>query len=230
MNVLDTFRLDGKVALVTGANRGLGQAITLGRAEAGAEIAGLERGESCGETCDAVRTLDCRYLTVNGDLETSTVSDLNNIVQLVLAEYGHLDILVNNAGIIRRTPAMDYSEQDWDATLQINLKAAFFLAQAAARVMREQGRGKIINIASLLSFQGGILVPAYTATKHGIVGLTHALANEWAPLGINVNAIALVLWKRIIQLHCGQMRLVTRRYRRVYLSGVGASLMISRDW
>jgi 2-dehydro-3-deoxy-D-gluconate 5-dehydrogenase len=190
MNVLDSFRLNGKVALITGASRGLGQAIALGLAEAGADIAGLERSDACGGTCEAVRASGRRYLTVTDDLETASVNDLNAIVQRVVDEFGRLDILVNNAGIIRRTPAMDYSEQDWDAVLQINLKAAFFLSQAAARVMQAQGGGKIINIASLLSFQGGILVPSYTAAKHGIAGLTHALANEWSPLGINVNAIA----------------------------------------
>lgn len=188
MSILESFRLDGKVALITGANRGLGQAIALGLAEAGAEIAGLERGS--GDTGDAVRALGGRYLAVSGDLETASVSDLNAIVQRVVDEFGRIDILVNNAGIIRRTPAIDYSEQDWDAVLQINLKAAFFLSQAAAKAMQAQGGGKIINIASLLSFQGGILVPSYTAAKHGIAGLTHALANEWSALGINVNAIA----------------------------------------
>ncbi len=190
MSILDSFRLDGKVALVTGASRGLGQAIAVGLAEAGAEIAGLERTGNCGSTCEAVRTLGRRYLTVSGDLETASVEDLNAIVQRVVDEFGRLDILVNNAGIIRRTPAIDYSEQDWDAVLQINLKAAFFLSQAAAKAMRAHGAGKIINIASLLSFQGGIFVPSYTAAKHGIAGLTHALANEWSALGINVNAIA----------------------------------------
>ena len=190
MSVLDSFRLDGKVALITGASRGLGQAIAVGLAEAGAEVAGLERSSDCGGTCEDVRALGRRYLTVSGDLETASVHDLNAIVQSVVDEFGRIDILVNNAGIIRRTPAIDYSEQDWDAVLQINLKAAFFLSQAAARVMKAQGGGKIINIASLLSFQGGILVPSYTAAKHGIAGLTHALANEWSALGINVNAIA----------------------------------------
>lgn len=190
MSILDSFRLDGKVALITGASRGLGQAIALGLAEAGAEIAGLERSSDCGGTCESVRTIGRRYLTVNGDLGTASVDDLNAIVQRVVDEFGRLDILVNNAGIIRRTAAMDYSEQDWDAVLQINLKSAFFLSQAAARMMQKQGGGKIINVASLLSFQGGIFVPSYTAAKHGIAGLTHALANEWSTLGINVNAIA----------------------------------------
>lgn len=190
MSILDSFRLDGKVALITGASRGLGQAIAIGLAEAGADIAGLERTVDCGGTCESVRAAGRRYLTVTGDLETASVDDLNAIVQRVVDEFGRIDILVNNAGIIRRTPAMDFSEQDWDAVLQINLKAAFFLTQAAARVMQTQGGGKIINIASLLSFQGGIFVPSYTAAKHGIAGLTHALANEWSALGINVNAIA----------------------------------------
>src|SRR5688572_8851006 len=190
MSILDSFRLDGKVALITGASRGLGQAIALGLAEAGAEIAGLERSSDCGGTCESVRAIGRRYLTVTGDLEMASVDDLNVIVQHVVDEYGRLDILVNNAGIIRRTAAMDYSEQDWDAVLQINLKSAFFLSQAAARVMQKKGGGKIINVASLLSFQGGIFVPSYTAAKHGIAGLTHALANEWSTLGINVNAIA----------------------------------------
>lgn len=190
MGILDAFRLDGKVALVTGASRGLGQAMALGLAEVGADIAGLERGEPCGETCEGVRALGRRYLTVSGDLETASVADLQAIVRQVVDELGRLDILVNNAGIIRRTPAIDYSEDDWDAVLQVNLKAAFFLAQAAARAMREQGSGKIINIASMLSYQGGILVPSYTAAKSALMGLTRALANEWAPLGINVNAIA----------------------------------------
>ena len=123
-------------------------------------------------------------------MATASVDDLNQTVAQVAGELGRLDILVNNAGIIRRTPAVDFSEADWDAVLDVNLKALFFLSQAAARVMMPQGGGKIINIASLLSFQGGILVPAYTAAKHGVAGLTHALANEWAKHNINVNAIA----------------------------------------
>lgn len=190
MGILDAFRLDGKVALVTGASRGLGQAMAVGLAEAGADIAGLERGEGCGPTCEAVRALGRRYLTLHGDLETASVSELNDLVRQVVADYGRLDILVNNAGIIRRTPAADYTEEDWDAVVQVDLKAAFFLAQAAAHQMRVQGGGKIINIASLLSFQGGILVPSYAAAKSGLLGMTRALANEWAALGINVNAIA----------------------------------------
>lgn len=190
MGVLDTFRLDGKVALVTGASRGLGQAMAVGLAEAGADIAGLDRTLDCSDTCEQVQALGRRFLNLTADLQTSSVQDLNAAVQQVVSELGSVDILINNAGIIRRTPALEFSENDWDSVLQINLKAAFFLSQAAARVMMQQGRGKIINIASMLSFQGGILVPSYTSAKSAIMGLTRALANEWASLGINVNAIA----------------------------------------
>ena len=187
--ILDVFRLDGCVALVTGGTRGIGQAAAVALAEAGADVAVLGRS-STEETANAVRAAGRRCLTINQDLATASVDDLNQTVAQVAGELGRLDILVNNAGIIRRTPAVDFSEADWDAVLDVNLKALFFLSQAAARVMMPQGGGKIINIASLLSFQGGILVPAYTAAKHGVAGLTHALANEWAKHNINVNAIA----------------------------------------
>jgi 2-deoxy-D-gluconate 3-dehydrogenase len=191
MSILDSFRLDGKVALITGASRGLGQAIALGLAEAGAEIAGLERSSDCGGTCESVRAIGRRYLTVTGDLETASVDDLNAIVQHVVDEFGRLDILVNNAGIIRRADAIDFTEADWDAVMDVNLKSAFFLSQAFARHLLNAGRaGKIINIASMLSFQGGIRIPSYTASKSGLAGLTRLLACEWAARGINVNAIA----------------------------------------
>jgi 2-deoxy-D-gluconate 3-dehydrogenase len=124
------------------------------------------------------------------DLRTASVEDLRVVVTKIVDEMGHIDILVNNAGTIRRAPAIDFSETDWDDVLQINLKAAFFLAQAVGRVMIVQGGGKIINTASMLSFQGGIIVPSYTASKSGLAGLTRALANEWAKHNINVNAIA----------------------------------------
>ena len=137
-----------------------------------------------------MNALGRRYHEIQCDLRTARVDDLNRIVADVVTDMGHLDILVNNAGIIRRTPALEFSEADWDDVLQIDLKAAFFLCQAAARVMVANGNGKIINIASMLSFQGGILVPSYTAAKSGIAGITRALANEWAKHGINVNAIA----------------------------------------
>jgi 2-deoxy-D-gluconate 3-dehydrogenase len=187
--ILDSFKLDGKVALVTGAGQGLGQGMALALAEAGADVAGLDRGPS-EQTGEAVRALGRCYHQVVCDLRTASVDDLNQIVTQVVSEMGHLDILVNNAGIIRRTSALEFSEADWDDVLHINLKAAFFLSQAAARVMVPQGCGKIINIASMLSFQGGITVPSYTAAKSGIAGVTRALANEWAKYNINVNAIA----------------------------------------
>jgi len=187
--ILDDFKLDGKVALVTGAGQGLGQAMALALAEAGADIVGLDRGESQ-LTKDSVRSLGRKYLPVVCDLRSASVEQLHQVVAGVVAEMGSLDILVNNAGIIRRAPALDFSEADWDDVLQINLKAAFFLSQAAAREMVKHKSGKIINIASMLSFQGGVIVPSYTASKSGIAGITRALANEWAKFGINVNAIA----------------------------------------
>jgi 2-deoxy-D-gluconate 3-dehydrogenase len=187
--ILDSFKIDGKVALVTGAARGLGQGMALALAEAGADIVGLDRNESK-ETQDAVTALGRCYSQVVCDLATASVEVLNQTVGQIVVEFGRLDIIVNNAGIIRRAPALDFSESDWDDVLQINLKAAFFLSQSAGRVMVPQKSGKIINVASMLSFQGGIIVPSYTAAKSGIAGITRALANEWAKYGINVNAIA----------------------------------------
>lgn len=189
MNVLDSFRLNGKVALITGASRGLGQSMAVALAEAGADIATLDRsdGEATGKQVEA---LGRRFVSVTADLQTSSIKDLSNAVERVATELGAVDILVNNAGTIRRVPALAYSEEDWDVVLQINLKAVFFLSQAAARLMTERNYGKIINIASMLSYQGGILVPSYTAAKSALMGMTRALANEWAAHGINVNAIA----------------------------------------
>jgi 2-deoxy-D-gluconate 3-dehydrogenase len=189
MGILDLFRLEGKVALVTGVGRGLGQAMALGLAEAGADIAGLYRS-NYEETQAQVEALGRHFLPVECDLLAASVADLEAAVARVVDELGRLDILVNNAGIIRRAPALEFDEQDWDDVIQVNLKALFFLSQAAARVMDRQGGGKIVNIASMLSFQGGILIPPYTAAKSGVAGLTRALANEWAARGINVNAIA----------------------------------------
>jgi 2-deoxy-D-gluconate 3-dehydrogenase len=190
MGVLDSFSLAGKVALVTGASRGLGQAMAVGLAEAGADIAGLDRTPDCDDTCAQVEASGRRYMNLQVDLLQASIRDLNACVTQVVSKLGRLDILVNNAGIIRRAPALEFSEKDWDEVLHINLKALFFLSQAAGRVMKEQGGGKIISVASMLSFQGGILVPSYTSSKSAVAGLTRALANEWAPLGINVNAIA----------------------------------------
>ena len=190
MAILDSFRLDGKVALVTGASRGLGQAMAVGLAEAGADIAGLDREPDCSDTCDQVQELGRRFMQIEYDLMECSPDQMQAVVQRVLDELGRLDILVNNAGIIRRAPILEFSEGDWDDVIQVNLKALFFLSQAAARVMVGQGGGKIINVASMLSFQGGILVPPYTASKSGVAGLTRLMANELASQGINVNAIA----------------------------------------
>lgn len=187
--ILDSFKLTGKTALVTGASRGLGQGMALALAEAGADIVGLDRGGS-DETAAAAQAIGRRYRSIVCDLGTASVAELNETVAGSVATFGSLDILVNNAGIIRRAPAIDFTEADWDDVLNINLKASFFLAQAAARVMIPHGRGKIINIASMLSFQGGIIVPSYAAAKSGVAGITRALANEWAKHGLNVNAIA----------------------------------------
>lgn len=190
MGILDSFRLDGNVALVTGASQGLGQAMAIGLAEAGADIAGLDRTPDCADTCDKVEALGRRFLNISCDLYETPAKDLINITDEIVHELGRLDILINNAGIIRRAPALEYSEEDWDSVIQINQKALFFISQAADRVMIQNGGGKIINVASLLSYQGGILVPAYTASKSAVMGLTRALANEWSTQGINVNAIA----------------------------------------
>lgn len=187
--ILDSFKLDEKVALVTGAGQGLGQGMAIALAEAGADVAGLDRGPSMA-TAESVRTLGRRYQEIVCDLRQASVVELDKVVGQVVEELGRLDILVNNAGIIRRAPAIDFTEADWDDVLYINLRAVFFLCQAAGKVMVAQGHGKIINIASMLSFQGGITVSSYTAAKSGVAGITRALANEWAKHGVNVNAIA----------------------------------------
>lgn len=184
---MTAFDLSGRTAIVTGANTGIGQGIALALAEAGADIALVGRTPA-EETAERVRQAGRNAAIIGADL--STIAPVRQVVERTLAELGGLDILVNNAGIIRRADALDFSEEDWDAVIDTNLKSGFFLSQAAARHMAEQGRGKIINIASLLSFQGGIRVASYTASKSGIAGITRLLANEWAAKGINVNAIA----------------------------------------
>src|SRR6187401_348881 len=181
------FDLSGRVAAVTGANTGLGRAIAEALARAGADIAAIGRSDP-GETLAAVKSLGRRGLWVNADLGAKP--DYAKLVAEITGTLGGLNILVNNAGIIRRDNAIDFTEADWDAVLDVNLKSVFFLSQAAARHMIPNGGGKIINIASMLSFQGGIRVPSYTASKSGLAGLTKLLANEWASQGINVNAIA----------------------------------------
>jgi len=186
--ILDAFRLDGKAALVTGASAGLGAAIAVALAEAGADVACHGNSRSPEATCEAVVGTGRRARAVVGDLSAKETP--RRLVEETLSEFGRLDILVNNAGIIRRTPAVDYSEEDWAAVIEVNLNAVFRLSQLAGRHMVERGSGKIVNVASLLSFQGGLTVPAYAASKGGVAQLTKALANEWASKGVCVNAIA----------------------------------------
>lgn len=185
---MNLFNLTGKSAVVTGAARGLGQAIAVGLAEAGADLVLVTNQSSAEETKHIIEKLGRKAIIVKADV--SDQSQLSNIIEQAKLEYGKIDILVNNAGIIRRTPAIDYSFEDWQAVLSTNLDSIFTLCQLAGKEMIAQGSGKIINIASMLSFQGGINVPAYTASKHAVVGLTKALANEWAKHGVQVNAIA----------------------------------------
>src|ERR1041384_6453975 len=182
------FDLTGKNALVTGSYKGLGATIAIALAQAGANVAIHGRSGESQSVMDAVDKAGSKAIAVTGDV--SNASACEEIVEVTIHSFGSLDILVNNAGIIRRTPAADYSAHDWDDVIEINLNSVFRLCQLAGRQMLKQGRGKIINIASLLSFQGGIFVPAYAAAKGGVAQLTKALANEWAAKGINVNAIA----------------------------------------
>jgi 2-deoxy-D-gluconate 3-dehydrogenase len=181
------FDLTGKVAIVTGANTGIGQAIAVALAEAGADVACVGRTPA-EDTVAKIRALGRKAEIVSADL--STIEPVQRVVDETIAKLGGLDILINNAGIIRRADAVDFSEADWDAVIDTNLKSVFFLCQSAGRHMIAQGSGRIVNIASMLTFQGGIRVPSYTASKSGIGGLTKLLANEWASKGINVNAIA----------------------------------------
>ena len=187
--ILDKFKLDGRIALVTGASRGLGRAIAVALAEAGADVAcHSSKAGNCNSACGEIEASGRRAFALNGDMADKHTP--RELVQKVVEEFGRIDILINNAGTIRRTPAVDFSEDDWATVIEVNLSSVFRLSQAAGRHMIEQGSGKIVNIASLLSFQGGITVPAYTASKSGVAGLTKALANEWAKHNINVNAIA----------------------------------------
>lgn len=182
------FRLDGRCALVTGAARGLGQAMAVALAEAGADVTGVDVVD-LGETQAHVEAAGRRFNAIERDLRG--VEATRRVVDDAAAAMGRLDILINNAGIIRRADSIDFTETDWDDVIDLNLKSVFFLAQAAGRrFLAQGGGGKIVNVASMLSFQGGIRVPSYTASKSGVLGLTRLLANEWAAKGINVNAIA----------------------------------------
>jgi 2-deoxy-D-gluconate 3-dehydrogenase len=189
------FSLEGKVALVTGANTGLGQAVAVALAQAGANVAAAGRSAPT-QTQGLVEATGREFLSIKADF--GSIDPVQRVVDETLAAFGKVDILVNNAGIIRRADSIEFSEADWDAVMDTNLKSVFFLTQAFAKQVLKQAKagasegsiGKVINIASLLSFQGGIRVPSYTASKSGLAGLTKILANEWAAKGINVNAIA----------------------------------------
>lgn len=187
--ILDTFRLDGQVAVVTGSSRGIGQSAAIALAEAGADLALVDRSDAT-ETAEAVEALGRRAVRYRCDLAAADADDLAGIVDAVVDDLGGVDILVNNAGMIRRSPAAEHPVAEWDLVMRVNIDAVFHLSQAAGRHMIRHGRGRIINLASMLSFQGGILVPSYAASKHAIAGLTKALANEWAAHGVTVNAIA----------------------------------------
>lgn len=182
------FNLTGKVAIVTGCAAGLGQGMAIGLAEAGADIVGVDYIDTP-ETKELIEKTGRKFVGIKANL--LSIEPVETIVETAVKEFGHVDILVNNAGIIRREDALEFSEKDWDDVMNINIKTVFFLAQAAARQFVKQGNGgKIVNIASMLSFQGGIRVPSYTASKSGVKGVTMLLANEWAQYNINVNAIA----------------------------------------
>ena len=186
--ILDAFRLTGKVAIVTGSRTGLGQGMAMGLAEAGADIVGIDINH-LEETRKGVEERGRRFLGIEADL--SNIGVIGEIVERTVREFGRVDILINNAGIIRRADALEFSEKDWDDVMNINLKTVFFFSQAVARqFVKQQTGGKIVSVASLLSFQGGIRVPSYTASKSGVMGITRLLANEWAKYNINVNAIA----------------------------------------
>ena len=181
------FDLAGKTAIVTGASRGLGRGMAIGLAGAGADLVLVDRDEAT-ETSEKIHALGRKAITIAADL--GAITPIPSIVQKSIESFGKVDILVNNAGTIRRTPAVDYSEKDWDEVMAVNSKTVFFFSQTVGRDMMKRKYGKIINIASLLSFQGGILVPAYAASKGAVAQITKALANEWAQHGININAIA----------------------------------------
>lgn len=181
------FSLVGKVALVTGVSKGLGQGMAVGLAEAGADIIGVGVSDMS-ETKEKIESLGRRFCQITLDLSEQDAA--YQLVKKALKQANRIDILVNNAGIIRREQAENYSDKDWHEVIQVNLDSVFKITREVGKHMLEQGKGKIINIASMLSFQGGIRVPAYTASKHAVAGLTKSFANEWAKRGINVNAIA----------------------------------------
>ena len=187
--ILDAFKLEGKVAIVTGSERGLGRGMAVALAEAGADIVGVTYTADAPETAAAIAAVGRKYLHIQANL--LSIEPIAGIVETAVQAFGHVDILVNNAGIITRNDSVDFTEQEWDDVMNINVKSVFFMCQAVARQFIKQGQGgKIINVASMLSFQGGIRVPSYTASKSGVKGITMLMANEWAKHGINANAIA----------------------------------------
>jgi 2-deoxy-D-gluconate 3-dehydrogenase len=187
--IVEKFRLDGKAAVVTGSGTGLGEGMAIGLAEAGADVVGVYNTHLPERAKSEIEKLGRRFFAIQADL--ISIEPVPRIIESVVSQFGRLDILVNDAGIIRRALSLEYSEKDWDDVININLKSLFFLCQAAAKqFVKQRTGGKIINIASLLSFQGGVLIPPYTASKSGVRGLTQLLANEWAQHNINVNAIA----------------------------------------
>ena len=186
--ISDLFKLDGKISLVTGSATGIGAGIAVALAQAGAAVACHGNSRPPDSTCQTISKLDRETIALKGDLSDRNAAA--SLIESTVRHFGRLDILINNAGMIRRAPAADYSEDDWDAVIEVNLSSVFRLSQLAGKHMIARGSGKIVNIASLLSFQGGITVPAYAASKGGVAQLTKALANEWASKGINVNAIA----------------------------------------
>jgi len=185
--ILDLFKLNGRVALVTGASRGLGQSMALGLAEAGADIVALSSTGGCNEVESLVRNAGARFYEVRCDL--GQPSDRIGLIDRVIEQTGRIDILVNNAGISHRHPPEEYPLGEWNQLLEIHLNASFDLSQQAAKHMLIRGRGKIINIGSVMTFEGGLNIPAYAAAKHGLAGLTKSLANSWGKRGINVNCI-----------------------------------------
>jgi 2-deoxy-D-gluconate 3-dehydrogenase len=186
--ILDAFNLTGKVAIVTGARTGLGQGMAFGLAEAGADIVGVDVS-NLGETQKGIKERNRKFLGMEKDL--SNIKVIDEIIRQTIQKFKRIDILINNAGIIRRADAVDFIEKDWDDVMNVNLKTVFFFSQAVAKqFMKQKTGGKIINIASMLSFQGGIRVPSYTASKSGVMGITRLMANEWAKYNININAIA----------------------------------------
>jgi 2-deoxy-D-gluconate 3-dehydrogenase len=187
--ILDSFKLNGKVAIVTGCERGLGQGMSIALAEAGADVFGVSYPADANETKQRIEALGRKFVYMQANL--MSIEPIPAIFEKAVAAFGHVDIVVNNAGIIKRNDAVDFTEAEWDDVMNINLKTVFFMCQAAAkRFIAQKTGGKIVNVASMLSYQGGVRVPSYTASKSGVKGITMLMANEWAKHGINTNALA----------------------------------------